>query len=152
MTPRSPIFLFINDKHTSGADPEMSSGLDSPFHCCNFSYMTFEIKTILCHKSVKSTKVRVTTWVFFKLKMHQNPFSARAPPWNPCGAYDAPQTASRLGTRWMHHMAPFPSTSLASRSRRLRRLASQISTPSASASHSPRLRRIASHLIWTPIS
>jgi len=106
VTPRSPIFLFINDKHTSGADPEMSSGLDSPFHCCNFSYMTFEIKTILCHKSVKSTKVRVTTWVFSSSKCTKIRFRPGLRPGTRVGLMTLPRPLVDWGrggcTIWPH--------------------------------------------------
>jgi len=46
----------------------------------------------------KNIKFVITIFVFFKLNMHQNPFSAEAPPRTPLGELTTlTQTPSRLG-------------------------------------------------------
>jgi len=78
----------------------------------------------------------ITTFVFFKLKMHQHPFSAGALPGPAGGAYDAPpDPLAGWGGGYPLHIgrgiplpsphSPHRSTPLASRTRRLRRLGSQ---------------------------
>ena len=48
----------------------------------------------------KNIKFVITRFVFFKLKMHQNPFSAGAPPRTPLGSLRrSPRPPSRLGIR-----------------------------------------------------
>ena len=42
------------------------------------------------NKMTNNIKFVITRFVFFKLKMHPNLFSAGAPPRTPLGAYDAP--------------------------------------------------------------
>jgi len=64
-----------------------------------------------CRKNVKFVAMQNLQICSFKLQMHQNSFSA------PLGACDAPRTPSQLFP---------PSTPLASRSRRLRRLGRQL--------------------------
>ena len=70
----------------------------------------------ICHHHIR----------FFKLKMHQNPFSARAEPRTPLGELTTlPRPPSRLGRGIHPPHSPPRSTPSASRTRRLRRLGSQ---------------------------
>ena len=67
------------------------------------------------YKNDKNIKFVITRFVFFKLKMHQNPFSAGAPPRTPLGELTTlPRAHSRLG-RGYPLLIPLPA-------RRLRRL------------------------------
>jgi len=48
--------------------------------CLQLAGQRLKPKIFMCHKSVKNTKFVVTRYGSFKLKMHQNPFFAWAPP------------------------------------------------------------------------
>jgi len=72
------------------------------------------------YKMTKNIKFVITRFVFFKLKMHQNPFSAGAPPWTPLGELTMlPRPPSRLGRGIPSPHSPPRSTASASRIRRL---------------------------------
>ena len=86
----------------------------------------------MSHKMSKILHFLVNTWVFLKLRMHQNPFSAGAPPRTPLRelmSYDAPPDSSRLGSG-----TPLP-------------ILLPVDAPSASLS---RRLRPSAHYFWPP--